>query len=530
MTTITTERSPVLLRATSMTGGSPRLSLKREISPPSVSDPQLLHIHERLNQLDAKVFDLRSSALTKESYVDRRNKEDEFLRREFDHQRAIAASIEAVVGKTRSDISQLKTLKTDLSCLGAEIFQLRTSVNHISSKDGFLHSDITQIRTHLDQLQHDVQRMHSDVCSARIDVSGVQASVSQLKIDLMTMQRDTRQQFKHMDRIRFNSLAITAHAPITPVPVISDDGSIKFPGYFPRTVWNFWCLKKMNRVHRLVELAEFYQLEGYQYWSRMAIPHESTFATDGYLSDDSDSSELPSDITRTEAARLYPEACHQALAATLGLVYYKIRNEMGEGRPSHLMSTHVAPKRHHEEAGSAHSSPRRRKMPRRSQDGMSISGSASASVPHKIITSYMTAQAGDAKSVVSEGLDKLVWNVDQTQISEETMSKFSDFVKDEPNALLLLQALEHGRIKLQPSHLERTRLSPTETSSKRSYRSAKREVQGSALAEAKSDDFHNEMNTVPTEIMSPRSASKWEAEQEDEEDGPPSSSPPEAKE
>ncbi|KAK2831952.1 hypothetical protein FQN49_007006, partial [Arthroderma sp. PD_2] len=396
MTTITTERSPVLLRATSMTGGSPRLSLKREITPPSASDPQLYHIHERLNQLDAKVFDLRSSTLTKESYVDRRNKEDEFLRREFDHQRAITASIDAVVGKTRADVSQLKTLKTDLSCLGAEIFQLRTSVNHISSKDGFLHSDITQIRTHLDQLQQDVQRMHSDVCSTRIDVSGVQASVSQLKIDLMTMQRDTRQQFKHMDRIRFNSLAITAHAPITPVPVIHDDGSIGFPDYFPRTVWKFWCLKKLNRVHRLVELAEFYQLEGYQYWSRMALPHESAFPSDGYMSDDSDSSELPSDITRSEAARLYPEACHQALAATLGLVYYKIRNEMGEGRHSHLMPATVAPKRHQDEVGSMHSSSKHRKMARRSQDAISpIAGNADATVPHKIVTNYMTAQAGD---------------------------------------------------------------------------------------------------------------------------------------
>ncbi|EEQ35062.1 hypothetical protein McanMca71_001746 [Microsporum canis] len=539
MTTITTERSPVLLRATSMTGGSPRLSLKREISPPSAIDPQLLnHICDRLNQLDSTVHELRSSVLTKESYADRRNREDEFLRREFDSQRV---RIDTVGGKTRSDLNQVKT---DLSHLVTEIVQLRSNFNQLSSKDGYRDSDLTRIHDHLDQLHLDVQRMHSELCLTRTDLSQEQSIVSQLRLDVLTLQREARQQFgdmisrfdildsrmKHMDRIRFNSLAHTAHAPITPVPVIDVDGSIRFPDYFPQSVWKFWCLKKMNRVHRLVELAEFYQLEGYQYWSRMAIPHESTFATDGYLSDDSDSSELPSDITRTEAARLYPEACHQALAATLGLVYYKIRNEMGEGRPSHLMSTHVAPKRHHEEAGSAHSSPRRRKMPRRSQDGMSISGSASASAPHKIITSYMAAQAGDAKSVVSEGLDKLVWNVDQTQISEETMSKFSDFVKDEPNALLLLQALEHGRIKLQPSHLERTRLSPTETSSKRSYRSAKREVQGSALAEAKSDDFHNEMNTVPTEIMSPRSASKWEAEQEDEEDGPPSSSPPEAKE
>ncbi|EGD85509.1 hypothetical protein H112_06415 [Trichophyton rubrum D6] len=536
MTTITTERSPVLLRATSMTGGSPRLSLKREISPPSAVDSQLLnHICDRLNQLDTTIHELRSSVLTKESYADRRNREDEFLRREFDNQRV---RIDTVGGKTRSDLNQVKT---DISQLVTEIVQLRSNFNQLSSKDGYRDSDLSRLHDHLDQLHLDVQRMHSELCLTRTDLSQEQSIVSQLRLDVLTLQREARQQFgdmisrfdvldsrmKHMDRIRFNSLAITAHAPITPVPVIDVDGSIRFPSYFPRTVWNFWCLKKMNRAHRLVELAEFYQLEGYQYWSRMANPQESTFATDGYMSDDSDSSELPSDITRSEAARLYPEACHQALAATLGLVYYKIRNEMGEGRHSHLMPAHAAPKRTQEEVVSPQSSPRRRKVARRSQDIASPTGSA---LPHKIITNFMTAPAGDAKSIVSEGLDKLVWNVEQTQISEETMSKFSDFVRDEPNALLLLQALERGRIKLQPSHMERARVSPTETSSKRSFRSAKRGLHESGLGEAKSDDFASEMNTVPTEIMSPHSASRSEAEQEDEDEAPPSSSPPEAKE
>ena len=47
-------------------------------------------------------------------------------------------------------------------------------------------------------------------------------------------------------------------------------------------------------------------------------------------SDDSDSSEAsdsPSDLSRADAVNQFPEACHQALAATLGLVYYKIRKE-----------------------------------------------------------------------------------------------------------------------------------------------------------------------------------------------------------
>ena len=79
-------------------------------------------------------------------------------------------------------------------------------------------------------------------------------------------------------------------------------------------------------VHRLVELAEFYQLGGYQHWSRMQ--QTDIFAD----SDSSDSSDGSSIISREEAVRRFPDTARQALAATLGLVYYKIRNEVGEGR------------------------------------------------------------------------------------------------------------------------------------------------------------------------------------------------------
>lgn len=56
----------------------------------------------------------------------------------------------------------------------------------------------------------------------------------------------------------------------------------------------------------------------------------------GSDSDSSESSEYPSNLTRAEAVRQYPESAHQALAATLGLVYYKIRNEVGEGPNTHI--------------------------------------------------------------------------------------------------------------------------------------------------------------------------------------------------
>ena len=82
-------------------------------------------------------------------------------------------------------------------------------------------------------------------------------------------------------------------------------------------------------VHRLVELAEFYQLGGYQDWSRM---QQTDICADSDSSDSSDSSDGSSIISREEAVRRFPDTARQALAATLGLVYYKIRNEVGEGR------------------------------------------------------------------------------------------------------------------------------------------------------------------------------------------------------
>lgn len=235
------------------------MPLKREASSPSVSvsvsDPALLHIHDRLGHLDSKVLEIRSSVLTKDAYVDRRNWEDGFIRREFDK---VSDCIDSVVGKSRADTGQLKS---DLAQLKSEIIQLRAHVEQLGSKESFLHSDVSQIQSAVNQLHVDVQQLHSDVCSTRTDLSQVQAIVSQIRIDLMTLHRETSQQFgsvlsrlsamearmKHTERVRFNSLAHTIHAPINAVPKIEEDGSLTWPKYFPSTVWKFWCLKKRSR-------------------------------------------------------------------------------------------------------------------------------------------------------------------------------------------------------------------------------------------------------------------------------------------
>jgi chromosome segregation ATPase len=256
MTTV--ERS--LIRASSMS--SPRLSVRRELTPPSISssisESTLFHIHDRLNQLDSKVLDLRNSVLTKDAYVDRRNREDEFIRREFETHRQIAGRIDSNVLRQKTDLSQLKL---DISQLKSEIGQLKSNVGLLGTGSQFLQNDIDRLRRDVNQLQVEIQQIQVDVRGTRTDLSQIQAVVSQLRTDFMILQRETNKHFgdvssrfslmesrmKHMERVRFNSLAHTIHAPITPVPYLEDDGTVKWPEYFPRTVWRFWCLKKKNR-------------------------------------------------------------------------------------------------------------------------------------------------------------------------------------------------------------------------------------------------------------------------------------------
>lgn len=235
---------------------SPRPSIRRETTPPAPgSELSLIHLHDRMNQLDSRVLELRSTVLTKDGYVDRRNREDEHIRREFENHRAISQRIDLNVVALRSDVDQIKT----------SIFQLKSSIGQAGTETVFLRGDVDRLQKSVDQLQTDMEQMRADACATRIDISKLQSATSQLRTDLMTLEHKLSRQLislekhvnmrmdsmearmKHSDRVRFNSLAHTVHAPISPVPVITDDGSLEWPQYFPRTVWRFWCLKKRSR-------------------------------------------------------------------------------------------------------------------------------------------------------------------------------------------------------------------------------------------------------------------------------------------
>ena len=153
--------------------------------------------------------------------------------------------------------------------------------------------------------------------------------------------------------------------------------------------------------------------------------------------DSSDSSDGSLAISREEAVRRFPEAAHQALAATLGLVYYKIRNEMGEG-------PHAVPSRplKRQQGNVASESPRsRHKIPRR------------PSVSETFLQQLINGPSGtEPRSSASEEFDKLGWKP-FSDVSEDAMSKLRSIDSQDIGAVL--RALEQGRLKLKPSGSEK---------------------------------------------------------------------------
>ncbi|KAJ5397922.1 hypothetical protein N7509_006035 [Penicillium cosmopolitanum] len=495
MTTL--ERSLSCTSSTSLSMSSPRLSVRRETTPPR-NELSLTHLHDRMNQLDSRVLELRSNVLTKDGYVDRRNREDEHIRREFENHRIISHRIDLNVVALRSDVDQIKT----------SIFQLKSSIGQSGTETVFLRGDVDRLQKSVEQLQIDAEQMKSDVCASRIDISKLQSTANQLRTDLLTLEHKlTRQmhametslhmrmdsmesRMRHSERVRFNSLAHTIHAPINPVPVILDDGSPRMAQvlpayrvevlvpeetqsrYVPFSILTMICI-----VHRLVELAEFYQLGGYQDWCRMNAT--DLFADD---SDSSSSSDGSNHMTREEAVRHFPEAAHQALAATLGLIYYKIRNEVGDGPTGHVPIARPL-KRQQDEVTSTSTSSKSKpvKIPRRP--------SVSDTFLHRLITGPSIASKS---STSGEEMDKLGWNP-FSDVSDDAMSKLRSI--DPQDIGNVLRALEQGRLKMKPSGSEKAGMSPTD--SKTSYRVGK-----TSVPEPTPLDVPTIPNTVPTQPIS----------------------------
>ncbi|KAJ5242693.1 uncharacterized protein N7469_001020 [Penicillium citrinum] len=453
MTTL--ERSLSCTSSTSLSMSSPRLSVRRENTPPG-SELSLTHLHDRMNQLDSRVLELRSTVLTKDGYVDRRNREDEHIRREFENHRVISHRIDLNVVALRSDVDQIKT----------SIFQLKSSIGQAGTETVFLRGDVDRLQKSVEQLQTDAEQMRSDVCASRIDISKLQSTTNQLRTDLLSLEHKLTRQMHSMEASIHNRM---------------DSFDLRMESMEARMRHServrFWCLKKRSRVHRLVELAEFYQLGGYQDWSRMNAT--DLFADD---SDSSSSSDGSNNMTREEAVRHFPEAAHQALAATLGLIYYKIRNEVGDG-PMGQAPIPRPPKRQQDEVASTSTSSKSKpvKIPRRP--------SVSDTFLHRLITGPSIASKS---STSGEEMDKLGWNP-FSDVSDDAMSKLRSI--DPQDIGNVLRALEQGRLKMKPSGSEKENMSPTD--SKASHRVGK-----TSVPEPTAQDVPTVPNTVPTQPIS----------------------------
>ncbi|KAJ5746246.1 hypothetical protein N7520_011428 [Penicillium odoratum] len=430
MSTMTSlERSLSTASSTSLSM-SPRLSVGEHT--PLGSEPSLINLHDRVNQLDSRVLELRSSLMTKDAYVDRRNREDDHIRREFSNQNATCHRIDLNVIALRTDVDRLQKDVDRIRSDTALISDLQITTNQLSRRIEYLESRSHTLETRFDSMDTRFDDLESRMNSKFDSVNS--------RIDSLESRMDSR--FDSMERIRFNSLALTIHANINPVPIFVD-GSLKYPHYFPRTVWRFWCLKKPSRVHRLVELAEFYKIEGYQSWSRM---HADMFAND---SDSSDASDY--EITRAEAVRRFPEAAHQALAAILGLVYYKIRKHVGEGPNAAAMAPRPQKRRQEEVASTSGSSKSKPvKMPRRP----SVSDSFMQALIHGTDPPYDEETSVSAQSAI------LGWQA-FSDVSEEARNKLQSMDPNDLNALF--RAVEQGRRTLKPSRSEMMNRSPTES-------------------------------------------------------------------
>ncbi|RAO70885.1 uncharacterized protein BHQ10_006897 [Talaromyces amestolkiae] len=458
----------------SISVSSPLLSVHRDITPPAMPDAGVAHLHDRLNYLDSRISELRSVILTKDSYVERRNREDLYIRREFETQRTISERIDVGVTILKTELNQIRnsvsSLNGDTAFLRNDVARLQKNVQQLQVDTAFLRNDVTRLQKNVQQIQIELEALKTEVGGCRTEIKQLHTTVQQLHTAV-----------NQSERVRFNSLATTVHAPINAVPKIDQDGTLRYPDYFPRTVWRFWCLKKRSRLHRLVELAEFFEVEGYEYWGR---DHHNDVPWDDD-DDSSDYSDRPNNLTRAEAAYQYPEACHQALAAIWGLNYHKIRKAVGESPNSRMAST-PAPKRPAEDmVSNPHVSTRPKpvKLARRL-------GDVSPTMLQKLVYGVPSVAS---KSVSSELEDKLVWREHGgSEISDEALSKLKGLSSDIGS---ILRAIERGKLHVKSDQMH---ISPTESRPR-----GEADIKGESPEAMAVEEEVRSTHTVSTEIISP---------------------------
>ena len=249
-----------------------------DLSPPAMTDRTLISFSERLDELHARLNELRSAVLTRDEYVDRRNREDEHIKREFHKLHhanekilSITKSLEESIARISKDFASLRSdvermdrkmvgmmaninvVAGDMTDMRKRMFDLEIGILGLKGKVSQIEDDVSVLREDVSDLKQNVTVLRTDVSGVKDDVSDIKQNVSELKQGFAVLKRDfsglkrLESRFDISDRIRFNSLACGIHAPISIVPRFDENGIAHYPKYFPSTVWRFWCLKKPKR-------------------------------------------------------------------------------------------------------------------------------------------------------------------------------------------------------------------------------------------------------------------------------------------
>jgi chromosome segregation ATPase len=225
-------------------------------------DAALSVIHDRIGHLESQIGEIRLTVLTQDDYIERRNREDKHIQREFYAHKSVSDRIDANVTTVKMQVAQIEStlsqLQVDVTslknqvrgCVG-EIVNLRITSTGMQTEIVNLHATVTEMQNDIKKLFEQNSSMgrrfeerfegiekRFDGIEKRFD--GIEKRFEK-HVDDFTVFKNRMTQ---ANATRFNPLAYDLNSFITPVPKLDEDGALHYPSYFPDTVWHFWRLKQ----------------------------------------------------------------------------------------------------------------------------------------------------------------------------------------------------------------------------------------------------------------------------------------------
>lgn len=173
----------------------------RDLSP-AMTDPTLLSFSERLDELYARLNELQSIVLTRDEYVERRNREDEHIKREF---YKLHHTNEKILSNTKSVNESITRISKDFASLQSDVERMDKKMVGVMTNGNVMAGDMTDMRKRMFDLEigilglkGKVSQIEDDVSVLRDDVSELKQNVSALKGDVSDMRQnvsDLKQDF-----------------------------------------------------------------------------------------------------------------------------------------------------------------------------------------------------------------------------------------------------------------------------------------------------------------------------------------------